>query len=695
MDLATPDLDDCINLLRARCFHEAQEKLQTLLAKDKTVDVLQLLAIVEVELGNHAYAVELYDEALTLRRHPVIYNNRGVALKKAGQLQDALQSYSTALHLDPAYPDAIINRALVLRELGDHNAALKEIERAILIQPASPTAHNTHGNILLDLFDYANAEAAYNTALRFDPTFAEAHYNLGCLNQKLNRLESAIANYSMAISLRKDYPEALSNRGAALLATKQIGEALESINAALSISPTFVDALFNKALALQNLNRNDEVLSAFARALALAPGRADIWDARGCFHHDTNNFDHAIADFTRVIELDPTSYRALNNRGVTNHAVGRYDQAIRDFDRASHLNPTLIDIFNNRAVTLQAQGHFTEALATFDRAISIDPDHVDSQFNKALLLLLLGRYEEGWKLYESRKKKNDLRHHYRDYGKPVLSSVVEGAGKRVLIHYEQGYGDVIQFLRFLPKIADKNVTLIVEVPTVLNALTRSLDVNIELIAPNDPRPEFDFVLPLLSLPYVMNTLVTNIPSVVPYLRAPPKKISDFLRCLGSRQRMRVGVAWEGSPSHKKNRFRSIILSEFSILFSINIDWHILQHKISVEDQKLLSQHSNVHAHCERLGDFGDTAALIECMDMVITVDTSVAHLAGALGKPVWVLLEKVPDFRWFAEGENSPWYPTARLWRQRHAQAWSPVLKTVKADLESMLRCPEGQLDVN
>lgn len=418
---------------------------------------------------------------------------------------------------------------------------------------------------------------------------------------------------------------------------------------------------------------------------------------RGMVQSALDRHQDAIASFDRAIALNPKNTGAYNNRGVALQAVQRHDEAIASFDKAIALNPGLSEARHNRSnavdkLVARGNGLFEqnrddEALACYDRAIAANPDHADARFNKGLLKLSLGDYAEGWRLYEWRWRLRPFAPFVRDY--PSLwQGDADLSGKTILIHADQGMGDAIQISRYLPRLRARGCRVIFEVHKPLVPLFDDRDI--EVIARRDAPPAadalppFDFHCPLFSLPLALKTTLETIPSA-PYLAADQNRVAEWGKMLGKRTKPRIGVAWSGNPELSHDLRRTIRLETLLPIIADRVEWFSLQKNVRDHDRETLARTPALRDVSGRLNDFADTAALIAHMDVVISVDTSVAHLAGALGKPLWLLLPFHPDFRWMRGRADSPWYPTATLFRQTRAGEWSDVLARVSSAIVSQI----------
>jgi hypothetical protein len=379
--------------------------------------------------------------------------------------------------------------------------------------------------------------------------------------------------------------------------------------------------------------------------------------------------------------MRPGDAAVLNNRGVTLHKLRRFEQALASYDLALASRPDYTEALVNRGVTLSDLMRFDEALASYDQAIALRPDDADAHFFKSLSSLVTGDFERGWIEYEWRRKAPSARITARQFSKPLWRGEEDIAGRTILLHSEQGFGDTIQFCRYVPLVAARGARVILEVEEPLCELMTSLAGATEVIAKGDPRPDFDWHCPLPSLPLAFKTRLETIPSDVPYLRVPKQALKQapehWDALLGSGRAPRIGLAWAGNAKHVRDIERSIRLRDLLPLLDIDARFVSLQKEVRDGDAQMLAR-CNVRRFGGKFGDFSDTAALISQLDLVISVDTAVAHLAGALGKPVWILLTHAPDWRWLLERDHSPWYPSARLFRQSETREWGSVTKRVR-----------------
>ncbi len=471
----------------------------------------------------------------------------------------------------------------------------------------------------------------------------------------------------------------LNELGHTALTQGRLQEALNYLGRSLQLSRDQFQPLCDIGTLFGLSGRLDLALEAFDHALVLQPGDATAHYNRGLVLERLNRPLEALAAYEKVLNLDPNLSPAHNNRGNILKGFNQMEEALASYDRALALDGSNADAHNNRAAALVELGRMEEALQNFDRAIALNPRFAMAYKNKAQLLLLQGQFEQGWPLYEWRWKA-DLQGEYRNFSKPVWFSRDSLKGKTILIQSEQGFGDILQFCRYVPLLKDKAAQILFEVPKPLIPLLTTLPGGATLIEKGRPLPDFDTYCPLLTLPLSFKTTVKTIPGGTPYLWADPAKKTAWEKRLGPKTQSRIGLAWSGKAQYIHDSKRSLALESLKPLFGLPLEFHSLQKEYRPQDKPLLAG-LPIQDHSGELRDFSDTAALVDTMDLVVSADTSVAHLAGALGKQVWVLLPAIPNCRWLLGRSDSPWYPTARLFRQPKAGDWASVINEISARL--------------
>jgi tetratricopeptide (TPR) repeat protein len=521
------------------------------------------------------------------------------------------------------------------------------------------------------------AIAGYREILAQDPRQFDALRLLGVALLDSDQAPQALEALDHALSVRTNMAEVWEQRGKALARLQRGDEACASFERALALEPLRAGTINHLGLQLTTLGRLDEAVALFDRALAVRPV-AEIWANRGKVLHDLNRSDEALASFDRALALRPDLAQAWNGRVAPLRALGRREEALESCERALALDPRDGLAWALRATLLAESTQRDEALRCFDESLRLRHADPSTDFSRGLLHLTLGRFESGWDGYEARL----------NVWKVAPATAAPGwdgcealGGRALLLTCEQGLGDTIQFARYAPWLAQhRSAQVSVLVPAPLRALMHTLAPPVQVFSNGDALPSFDLQCPLLSVPHRLQTRLDSIVAEVPYLHADPARVAAWRQHLGPVQQRRVGLVCSGARGHGNDRSRSIALAQLAPLRQPEVELHLLQKDLREEDVAAL-QALGILDHRDRLDDFADTAALIACLDLVISVDTSVAHLAGALAAPLWLLLPANPDWRWMLEREDSPWYPTARLFRQSRLGDWDEVIARVAAEL--------------
>ena len=512
------------------------------------------------------------------------------------------------------------------------------------------------------------------------PRQFDALYLTALIAQRRGRIEEALELIGAALSVNPASYGALNTRGKLLWSLRRFEEALASYAQALSIKPDYAEALFARSLALQELGRYEAALASYDQALQVRPNYAPTLNNRGNVLLALGRPQEALADIERSLQARPRHAQTWNNQGNVLRRLGRPLDAIAAYDRALGLMPKFVEALSNRGAALQDLQRIPEALASYDDALTIAPDYAEAQWNKSLACLLSGNFTQGWPLYEARwHKQPQLAARYARLPRWTGSEPV--AGKTLLLHSEQGLGDTIQFCRYAKLVAERGARVLLQVQDALTALLRNLEGVAVVYPQQKAAPRADYQASLLSLPLAFHTQLQDIPCSTPYLHARRDLIERWQRWLPYTSQPRIGLAWSGSATHVRDHDRSLALETLAPLLGQAAQFISLQQTVRDSDLPVLQRHTSVVRVEERLHDFSDTAALIACCDLVISVDTAVAHLAGALGKPVWILLPFAPDWRWLLEREDSPWYPSARLFRQQTFGDWAGVVERVERAL--------------
>lgn len=511
-------------------------------------------------------------------------------------------------------------------------------------------------------------------ALSLKPDYVDALNNRGNVYNELGRLDEALADYDAVLALTSDNAHAFNNRGTILEKLRRFDEALADYDRALALMPGFAYALNNRGNVLRELDRPDEALAAFSKATELQPDYAEAFNNRGNALKDLDRLDEALEAYTRAITLRPDFTSAYNNRGNVHEKRARIDEALRDYDKALSTKGDSASAFYNRGRVLEQFHDFDGAVAQYDKAISLDRNYVLPHWNKSLVLLRQGNFTSGWKLYEWRWKRDKE----RAFSEPLWLGRQDLRGKTILLHAEQGLGDTIQFCRYAARVQALGPRVVLEVQRPLQNLLRQVEGVDDLVAHGATLPRFDFHCPLMSLPLALGTTLNTIPGPGPYLSSDKADIRTWAQRLGPKSGPRIGIVWSGNRAHTNDHNRSIPLERLLAAIPENYQIFSLQKEVRDSDMDSLQERARITHFGEDLADFTDTAAVCDAMDIVLSVDTSVAHLAGALGKQTYVILPYLCDFRWLLDRDDSPWYAGMRLFRQGAERDWTPVLASVR-----------------
>jgi tetratricopeptide (TPR) repeat protein len=529
--------------------------------------------------------------------------------------------------------------------------------------------------------DLAAAEPLYRRLLQAEPKNPRGLHLLGVLMLQKGKVEEGLRLSRRATALAPDDPTLWRHQAELLTRIGRDADALACLERLVTLVPDAADAWINRGSALAALGRHAEALTSFDRALALEPNSPIACGNRGLALLELGQAEAALDTFDRALAQQPNQPEAHNNRGLALQALDRHEAAVASFDRALALQADFPDAWNHRGVSLQALGQADAALTSYSAALARRPDDPWFHWNAGLCRLLLGDYAGGWPDYEWRLRTGAIR--TPRFDRPLWQGE-DLAGRTLLLHTEQGLGDIIQFCRYAPLIRGAG-RIILQVPALLVDLLRTLPGPVQMpgllqvIAAGGRPPRFDLHCPLLSLPARFGSTLETVPRAVPYLHVPSEAVARWRARLGEAGR-KIGICWQGNPAVRIDRERSVPLAEFAPLAAVPG-----VRLISLQKTHGLEQLADLPA-IETLGadgpdSFVDTAAAMQCLDLVVTSDTAVAHLAGALARPVWLATSFVPDWRWGLAGEACAWYPTMRLFRQPRRGDWRSVFEAMAAAL--------------
>jgi tetratricopeptide (TPR) repeat protein len=599
---------------------------------------------------------------------------------QAGQLTEAQSLCRQILEQAPKHAEATHILGFLAHLSGDPQTALGLIERAAELEPGNPVYQHNLGDLHSAMGHMDQAEACLRKALELKPEFASAAIKLGIVMEQRNQLHEAIQLYRRAIELEPHVATGYCNLGDALQKQRKLDEALEQYNIAIKLAPNMAEAYCNRAVVYDALMRLEDAINDATRAVQIKPDLVQAWSVLGLLLRAQGRLDQAMQCFEQIVLIQPNNAQAYVELGNTRHAQGQFEAACELWRHAIQIDPRLVHAYANLGLTLLHLGEVEQSEAVFDAGMTVDPRNVQLRANRAFLLASKGDLAQGLKEYDLRWQTDA----FRNVGRKFSSPRWEGediSGKRLVVWHEQGAGDTIQFIRYVKLLKrDRGAAeIIVEAPPPLHRLLSSMPEIARLITREDPEPQADFHCPVLRLPGLFHTTLENIPAHVPYLSASQELIQRWAQRTKKYPGFRVGIAWEGSRTNTLNRLRSASLEDFRRLSEIP---DVQLFSLQWDRQDLID--FNVRDLANDFTDFADTAAAIANLDLVISIDSAIAHLAGAMGRPTWTVLSAAPDQRWLLKREDCPWYPTMRLFRQSRLRQWEPVFQRVESELRSL-----------
>ncbi|MEG4519068.1 MULTISPECIES: tetratricopeptide repeat protein [unclassified Microcoleus] len=621
-------------------------------------------------------AIECYERAIAIDpNYAAAHSNLGVVKQQAGRLTEAIAHYRQALAIDGNLAETASNLGSALAEVGETEEAIAQYERALSLNPNCAEALINLGLLREAQGDVAEAISCYEQAIQVNPNCAVAYLNLGIALEAQGEeaganYEQAIANYERAIAIDPNYVDALHNLAYASIRQGQIDRAIAYYERSTALQPDVAETLIGLGSSLQQQDKLDEALAVCQQAIQQLPASAQARCNLGIVLQKQGKIEDAIGCYQQALSLKPDFPEALNNLGKAFEESGKMAQAIDCYRRAIELKPGYINPLTNLGTALHDRGFFADAVTCYSQAVKFNVGHPESHLNLGLALLLAGDFQRGFSEYEWRLLVKEKQFRSHNFIQPLWDGK-DLQGKTILLCPEQGLGDAIQFIRYADLVKQKGGRVIVWCLPHLQRLFAQVSGIDGLIVNPEEAPDFQVHAQLMSLPHLLGTTLETIPAKVPYLAPPP----GWEFTLNPTTNLKVGIVWSGNPKNSQNKVRSLPLNLLTKLLDIpGADFYSLQKEMTADDRALLEQ-MPVTDLSSYLHDLADTAAAISALDLVISVDTCVAHLAGALGKTVWILLCFVPDWRWMLQREDSPWYPTARLFRQSTAGDWEGVLE--------------------
>jgi tetratricopeptide (TPR) repeat protein len=614
----------------------------------RRADAWSALGTFCLQRGNLDEAVDHFRHALELRPDDAaVHCNLGIALASSGRLADALASFTEAVRINPLHADARANLGNALREMGRIEEGVTCLREALILQP-------NHG---------------------------AAHLNLGLALMSQQQTDEAIGHLRQATQLAPGNPTAHHSLGLVLVARNELAEAAACFEQACRLHPGFAEAHTNLGMALGRLGNPAGALAALREATRLEPRSPELHNAMGAALVQLGDHAASLGPIREALRLRPDFVSALVNEGNALRSCGQLDEALGSFRRALELHRDNADAHHDLALVFSDLGRTAEALDEFDAALQLRPEFAMGRKNRALVWLRRGDWAQGWREYEWRWRCGELPE--PAYPQPRWDGGDLG-GKTILLWAEQGVGDTLQFVRYAGQLKQRGATVLLRCPAALHPLLAPC-VGIDRLV-NTEAPPFDVHAPLMSLPHLLGTTVHSVPATIPYLLADQAVVTRWRHELAHVSGLRIGVCWQGNPKYAADRLRSFALAQLAPVAAVaGVRLVSLQTGRAVQqiaDLRGRLEILDLGAHLTRTpGAFVDVAAVIKNLDLVISCDTAIAHLAGALGAPVWLALPYARDWRWLQGRSDTPWYPTMRLFRQSEPRNWDGVFAEMARQL--------------
>ena len=643
-----------------------------------------------VEQGKPEEALAQFDQAIHFHpRYPDAWHNRGMALLRLGRTQEASASFAKAIELRPNYAEAHCQQGIALRTLGKLDEAVSAFRAAVKVRSDHPEARLQLISTLAQQSKPVDAALACHEALLFFPDHPDLYNHLGIALVHQEKMDEAIAAFRQSLRFKPDLAEAINNLGNALLRQNRYDEAIAQFQEALRVRPDLPQPLNNLAGALLQKGDAEGSVQVYLQALERSPEDAELHFNIDNAYRTKKSFPDAEKSYKKSLELKPDHLGARLNLGILHLEEGRFEEAVGCYEAVLVRKADHAEAYSCWGVACLHQGQPEEAIRKFDRAIEIDPQHADYHLNRALTRLSLGDYEQGWDEYEWRWKLKKAMP--RPFHQPAWdgSDLPQGA---ILLYAEQGLGDTIQFIRYAPLVKAKVGKVLFDGPPILKGLLASCPGIDEIVEAGNESTKFDVHAPLLSLPRILGAKTETAATSVPYVFADPNVQSRWQQKAEKLGGLKVGIVWQGNPQYAGDRWRSIHLNLLASITEVPGTSVVSLQKGSRSEQLRDWKGPAIEDWADSFSaDFRDVAAAVASLDLVIAVDTAVAHLAGAMGKPVWILIPFSSDWRWLRNRDDSIWYPSARLFRQTKSADWSDVVERVKRELQKLASHPRRQ----
>lgn len=610
--------------------------------------------------------------------------NLGIKYFQSGKLSEAKACLQKVLETQPENSRVWHTLGLIEAQNKQYSTAIKHIQRAIALNPEEYLFHYNLGLTYQSQREFNQAIASYQKSLQIKPQHYQSQYNLGVLYQNQGKLAEAIDCYQKSIHLQPNHGDAYYNLGVIHHQQGKLAAAIPFYQKAIEIKPNYAAAYYNLGIIFKQQNKLAAAIDSYQKSLQFQPHNPDAYNNLGNIFKDQRKFTEAINCYHKALQLKPDYADAYHNLGVAFKEQGNLAQAIASYEKAIQLKPNYPEAYNNLGNAWKGQGKLKKAIASYQKAIQLKPDHSDAHFHLSTAFLLTENFEQGWQEYQWRFSKTE------PIKKPLSSPMWQGqslSDNHLLLWSEQGLGDTIQFVRYALLLSQQGFKITIATHFLLLRLFQEcLTSSVKVINQDkDDLSLYNNHISLMSLPRVLKTTLNNIPTAIPYLKSP-ENIPESLK-LPKSPRLKIGIVWASNKSNRQlYEQKSIPVELFfqvydELLESDQISLWSLQVGEDASQIQPWLNNNLIHNVSPLLKNFVDTVCVIEQLDLVITVDTAVAHLAGAMGKPVWVLLPFIPDWRWLLNRQDSPWYPSMKLFRQPRAGDWQTVLHQLKQEI--------------
>ena len=567
-----------------------------------------------------------------------------------------------------------------LIQLKNYSSAEKKIKLLMLKFPKSFILKNLFGVSLLSQNKINDAIKNYLELIEIKPDFPEAYNNLATIYMKLNKIEEAISNFNKALKSNPNLIEANLNLAKIYMMQKTYNKAENSLKKISQIKSISAKTYFDIATIYEEMGNLEKTIENYNYAIKRKKNFAEAYNNLAKVLLEVGKIEESIKNCKEAIKYKSNFAVAYYNLGKAYRDLGEFDEAVKSNQKAIEIDPGFAEACNNLGNAFKELGEFNKASKCFDKALKIKPDYLEAHYNESYLKLLMGDFDTGWKKYEYRwLVKDNFKMKHQNI--PLWLGDKQISNKSILVWAEQGLGDCIHFCRYVLNLLEMSADVTIEVPSSLKKITETISKKIKVIENGEKITNFDYQIPVMSLPLAFKTNLNNIPKKIPYLNVSDDLVEKWSKKLGPKKKLRIGLTWSGNPKYKRDKIRSMRLKKFEPILSENYEFFCLQKEVQNEDLFYLNSSKIKNFGNE---DFLNTAAIIKNLDLVISTCTSIAHLSGAIGAPTWLLLGYIADWRWLTNRNDTPWYPTVKIFKQTHSGEWDDVIKNVKQRLQAL-----------